>query len=271
MGSHGSPHVVMVPIDPAGHFIPFLQFASSLAAEGITVTFVASDSHFSKLIVRGDGSPHSSYHLRFLELGDASKHLTSHELLAERNTQAEREKTVKLLMELITDISSPNAQLLRGVPTAAFPVCVLHDMMSCWAQEAAERLQIERHLLYVSAVSALSCTFQSERLAREGRVPLTPETQSVPIADIPGLPPLQPRDLPSLFLSAETYKWMKYNDYRMAMADVVLTNSFYGLEKRAIVALQEEVIGTGAGVKVSLPRHLRLFMWDTVRRNMCLT
>lgn len=58
---------------------------------------------------------------------------------------------------------------------------------------------------------------------------------------------------------------MKYNDYRMAMADVVLTNSFYGLEKRAIVALQEEVIGTGAGVKVSLPRHLRLFMWDTVR------
>lgn len=63
-------------------------------------------------------------------------------------------------MELITDISSANAQHMRGVPTMPFPVCVLHDMMGCWAQEAAEQLHIEKYLLYVSPVACLSIGLQ---------------------------------------------------------------------------------------------------------------
>jgi len=78
----------------------------------------------------------------------------------ELKTKAGREKAIRLLVELITDVTSVNAMSLRGVPTAAFPVCVVHDMMACWAQEAAERMQIEKHLLYVSPVACLSVGLQ---------------------------------------------------------------------------------------------------------------
>lgn len=91
---------------------------------------------------------------------------------------------------------------------------------------------------------------QSERFAREGRVPVTPETQEIPITDIPGLPPLQPRDLPSMYLFAETYDWYSYHDNRNGKADLVLVNSFYDLEKQAMDGVRKEVIGT-PGVQVS--------------------
>lgn len=162
MGSLASPHVVVVPIFPAGHSIPFLLFSRRLAAEGFTVTFVSSDKHIAEL-VRNLGTQHSSPQkspLRFLELRDDSEHRTHHELFEERKTQPGREKVVKLLVELITDMTSPKALQLRGVPTAAFPVCVLHDAMACWAQEAAERLRIEKHLLYTSPAACLSISFQ---------------------------------------------------------------------------------------------------------------
>jgi hypothetical protein len=151
MGSLASPHVVVVPIYPAGHSIPFLLFSRRLVAEGFTVTFVSSDKHIAEL-VNSLGPHHLSPQrlpLRFLGLrDDESGNLTHHQLFQERKTQAGREKAVKLLVHLITDITSPKALQLRGVPTASFPVCVLHDLMSCWAQEAAERLHIEKHFFF---------------------------------------------------------------------------------------------------------------------------
>ena len=162
MGSLASPHVVVVPISPAGHSIPFLLFSKRLAAEGFIVTFVSSDKHISEL-VSSLGPQHLSPQrlpLRFLGLRDDSEQLTHHELFHERNTQAGREKAIRLLVELITDITSPKALQLRGVPTAAFPVCVLHDGLACWAQEAAEKLHIEKHLLYTSPAACLSISIQ---------------------------------------------------------------------------------------------------------------
>jgi hypothetical protein len=163
MGSLASPHVVVVPIYPAGHSIPFLLFSRRLVAEGFTVTFVSSDKHIAEL-VNSLGPHHLSPQrlpLRFLGLrDDESGNLTHHQLFQERKTQAGREKAVKLLVHLITDITSPKALQLRGVPTASFPVCVLHDLMSCWAQEAAERLHIEKHLLFTSPAACLSITTQ---------------------------------------------------------------------------------------------------------------
>lgn len=161
MGSLALPHVVMVPINAQGHCIPFLRFAKRLAAEGFTVTFASSDRHISELLLN---TGNEELPIRFLALRDGSEHLTHHEVFEERKTQSGRDKAIRLLVELITDISSPSALQLRGVPTATFPVCVLHDMLACWAQEAAEKLQIEKHLLYVSPVACLSIGFQVCRL-----------------------------------------------------------------------------------------------------------
>lgn len=158
MGSLASPHVVMVPIDVAGHFTPFLMFAKRLASEGFTITLVISDKHVSELGTRQ--LVPQELPIRILGLKDGSKHRSHVEVFQERKTQAGRDRAIKLLVELMTDVSSPNAQELRGVPTAAVPICVLHDMMACWAQEAAAKLGIEKHLLYVSPVCCLSIGLQ---------------------------------------------------------------------------------------------------------------
>ena len=158
MGSLAAPHVVVVPISAAGHSIPFLLFCKRLAAEGFTVTFVSSKSHVAELVL-GSTTPQRSP-LRYLTLEDASEPLTDQGLLEERKTAAGRAKAVKQLVALIKDITSPNALQLRGVPTAAFPVCVLHDLMACWAQEAAEELRIEKHLLFTSPAACLSIDLQ---------------------------------------------------------------------------------------------------------------
>jgi len=151
------PHVVMVPIFAAGHCTPFLIFAKGLAAAGVTVTVVSSDKHISELIHRHCGSLHE-LPIRFAGLRDGAENLNHIELFMKRQTAAGREQASRLLVELITEmISSKAAPQLRG---AGFPVCVLHDKDAGWAQDAAQKLRIEKHLLYVSNVACLSIGLQ---------------------------------------------------------------------------------------------------------------
>ncbi|KAG0564621.1 hypothetical protein KC19_8G125900 [Ceratodon purpureus] len=233
------PHVVMMPIFPAGHFTPFLIFAKRLASAGVTVTIVSIDVHIAEVKLREQAAEF----LRFVELRDGFEHL-SVELLEEWKTDAGKAKASRLLVEAVRDMSSPNAQALRGVPTVDFPVCVMHDMVTCWAQDAAEELGVEKHMLYLSPVGTLSIGLQSERLVREGRAPVTPENQDIPITDIPGLPPLQPGDLHSMYQTVESFEWAKYHEHRNRKADVIVANSFYDLEKHVIDAIRNKVMGT---------------------------
>jgi hypothetical protein len=40
------------------------------------------------------------------------------------------------------------------------PMCILHDMFSTWAQVVADKLHIEKHLLFVSPVHFLASNLQ---------------------------------------------------------------------------------------------------------------
>jgi len=241
MGSLPSPHVVMVPIDTAGHCVPFVLFGERLAAEGFTVTILSTDAHIAEILE--DPAARASP-LRYVELRDDSIGRPRKAVFDERNTDAGKEKVIRLVVEAIEDMCSPNAMQLRGVPTAAFPCVILHDFLTTWAQDAADKLGIQKHLLFVSPVSALAIALQSERLYKEGRVPVTPENENTLITDIPGMPPLKPTELPSQFVYKQMHSWFMYHDHRNCKADVLLVNSFYELEKQAIDGIRNEVIGT---------------------------
>lgn len=159
MGSLALPHIVVVPIEPSGHYIPFLLFARRLVAQGFTVTVVSSDHRHAELRRKHRDELEESV-IRFVGLGDGSDRMPLRDVFAELATPAGREKRCRLLVELITDLSSPSAQQLRGVPTAASPVCVLFDMLAGWAVDASEKLRIPKHLLYVSPVTCLSVGLQ---------------------------------------------------------------------------------------------------------------
>lgn len=164
MGSSASPHVVVVPYIAAGHAIPFLRFAKHLAAAGITVTFVSTDKHISELLAehgtRDLTNTQAGLPLRFLELRDGKAHLTDHLFELELRKPQVREELIQLLEELLVDVGSAASWTSRGVPPTCPPVCVLYDMFSTWAYEAARKLHIEGHLLYSSGVRLLAVSFQ---------------------------------------------------------------------------------------------------------------
>lgn len=157
MGSLPSPHVVMVPIDTAGHCVPFVLFGERLIAEGFTVTILTTDAHIEE-IFEDPAARESS--LRYVGLRDDTIGRNRKAVFDERNTDAGREKVIKLVVEAIEDMCSPNAMQLRGVPTAAFPCVIMNDFLTTWAQDAADMLGIQKHLLFVSPVSALAITLQ---------------------------------------------------------------------------------------------------------------
>jgi len=157
------PHVVVVPSTTSGHAIPFLRFARRLAAAGVVTTVVTTDRHVLELekALRSANLSFQGEPLRLLGLQDKKAHLSHDEWRRlVREVREETEAVIALLQAVVADIASPKSQQLRGVAPAAFPVCILHDMFISWAQEAAENLQIQKHLLYVSGAIVLSVDLQ---------------------------------------------------------------------------------------------------------------
>ncbi|KAG0598706.1 hypothetical protein M758_12G094800 [Ceratodon purpureus] len=252
MGSLGveswnhAPHVVVAPNALSGHSIPFLQFARRLASEGVVTTIVATDRHVLELrsLLGATDWTAQGVPLRILGLRDGKAELTHREWTEKMREREVELEVVRLMQELVVDVSSPMAQLLRGVEPAAAPVCVLHDMFVPWAQEVADRLGIEKHLLFVSNASALSLALQSTNPQfAEGLLPISKENRDLIISDIPGLPPIPALELPDPFLVAGLFDWMQIRHKKFRKADVILVNTFYELEKPVLDALRNEVLG----------------------------
>ncbi|KAG0562121.1 hypothetical protein KC19_9G120000 [Ceratodon purpureus] len=242
-----APHVVMVPSSSSGHAIPFLQFARRLAAEGVVTTVVTTDRHVRELekTVRSTDLTPQGEPLRILGLRDKKVEISHDEWRRQvREVPEEKLEVMRLLREAVTDVGSPQSWKLRGVAPASPPVCILHDMFVPWAQEAAEKLQIESHLLYVSAAAALSVDLESNRLFDEGRLPITRERRDMVFPDIPGLSPIQALDFAVPYLMPAMYEWMRKYYSRFRRTDVILVNTFYDMEKPVLDALRNQVIGS---------------------------
>lgn len=65
------------------------------------------------------------------------------------------------------------------------------------------------------------------------------------VTDIPGVPQLHALDFPSTYLHAPV-DYAHYLDHHRSFqrADVILVNSFYDIDKPAVDALRNQVIGT---------------------------
>ncbi|KAG0623187.1 hypothetical protein M758_3G154900 [Ceratodon purpureus] len=236
MEGSGVAHVVMCPNSAPGHTTPFLQFAKRLAAEGIVTTVVSSDRHILELgkLVGSQDLPT----LRLLGLRDNQAHLSNAEWRKPLKDGSEEElRVIQLLLELVTDIASPESLQLRGVPPAGPPVCIIYDTFNIWAQTGAKKLNIVSHNLWVSPACSLSCSLEASELFQSGRLPITQENRDKFVSGIPGLPPTWAMDLPSpvLELSASSTSMQKrYSHIRQA--DCIMINTCYALEKPVLDA-----------------------------------
>ncbi|CAL9068556.1 unnamed protein product [Musa banksii] len=203
--------VLLLPYPSQGHINPMLQFGKRLAAHGLLVTLAATRFILGssrpepgpvRLAAISDGFDATG----FAGAGSAPAYLGRFELVGSETLES----------------------LLRSEAAAGRPVRLLvFDAFLPWAGDVGRRLGAPTAAFFTqsSAVDALFYHVWERRLC--------PPVQAA--VELPGLPRLEPRDLPSYLVELVTaypaYMDMVMNQFKcLENADEILINSFYELE-----------------------------------------
>eukprot|EP00252_Welwitschia_mirabilis_P027048 TRINITY_DN912_c0_g1_i1.p1 TRINITY_DN912_c0_g1~~TRINITY_DN912_c0_g1_i1.p1 ORF type:complete len:482 (+),score=21.24 TRINITY_DN912_c0_g1_i1:57-1502(+) len=219
-------HVVIFPAFGMGHFIPMLEFAKRLSAfHCFSVTFITADwqvpaSAVSKYKRRL--SPSKAIDIRFVELPAV-------EIPADVTDW-------KLRMPLLEQKTKPlleNALLreLESGPVAAF----VTDFFCTAFFDVPMKLSLPLYVFFVSAASFLCSMLYCPTFAQKIELPINDQDRSV---EIPGLPPMQARDLPSPFLN-DSWKWFMGICVELPKARGFLINTCLEMEEPQLKTLQE--------------------------------
>lgn len=208
-------HVLLLPYPNQGHINPMFQFAKRLSFHGIktslAITRYISSSTQPKpgpvsIVTISDG---------FDQFGFASA------------------STIKDYLARLEIVGSATlTELIESFRSANQPVhALVYDAMLTWAYDVGSKLGLKTASFFTMAC-AVDLIFEE---ARSGRIKY-PVTEPVLIK--PGLPRLEPKDMPS-FLSDPVcgpypaYLELLLNQYKnLEKADLVLINSFYELESQ---------------------------------------
>ncbi|XVF84890.1 hypothetical protein PTKIN_Ptkin17bG0075700 [Pterospermum kingtungense] len=204
-------HVVVLPYPSQGHINPLLQFAKRLASKGVKATLATT--HYT---VKSICAPHIGVEPisdgfdegGFSQAGNVDFYLKSF-----------RDCGFRTLSELIQKFKN-----------SCTPVnCVVYDSFLPWALDVAKQ-----HGIYGAAFftnSATVCSIFSHIHNGLLSLPLTPETTPL---KLPGLPPLNFRDLPTFLRFPDSYPAylaMKLSQYsNLNKADWIFDNTFEDLE-----------------------------------------
>ena len=204
-------HIVVLPYPSQGHINPLLQFAKRLVSKGVKATLATtyytvksiSAAHIGVEPI-SDGFDEGG----FSQAGNVDFYLKSF-----------RDSGSRTLSELI--------QKFRDSST---PVnCVVYDSFLPWALDVAKQHGIDGAAFFTN--SATVCSIFSHIHHGLLALPLTPEV--TPLL-LPGLPPLNFRDLPTFLRFPDSYPAylaMKLSQYsNLKKADWIFDNTFEDLE-----------------------------------------
>ncbi|CAN1252429.1 UDP-glycosyltransferase 74F2 [Linum perenne] len=210
-------HVLLLPYPGQGHLNPMIHFARRLITRGLratllTTNFITSSSNFPPAI----GPVHVDAISDGFDSGGFS-HASSIDDYLSRLQQA-GSKTL--------------SDLIDRYKTTPYPVsCLVYEPFLPWALDVAKD-----HGLYAASFFTQPCVVDFIYYnIRHGLLKLPVDTWPV---RIPGLPDMEPRDMPSFVNAPEAYPAyfaMVVNQFsNTEKADYVLINTFYELEKEAI-------------------------------------
>ncbi|XP_074583741.1 UDP-glycosyltransferase 74F2-like [Curcuma longa] len=222
-------HVLLLPYPSQGHVNPMLQFAKRFAAHGLTATLVATRF----ILANARPTPGS---VRLAAISDG----------CDRAGFAEVSSIPSYLNSLERFGSATLDDLLRSEAEAGRPVGLLvFDAFLPWAGEVGRRNSIATAAFFTQS-SAVDLIYYH---VKAGLVQL-PVREAL---DLPGLPRLQPKDLPS-FLPDQcgvypAYMEMVFDQFKdLEKVDEVLINTFYELEPQ-----ETDYLSTVCGAKAIGP------------------
>lgn len=216
-------HVLVLPYPSQGHINPLLQFAKRLASTGVKATLATTHYTLNSI---------SAAHIGVEPISDGFD-----------EGGFSQAGNVEFYLKSFRDHGSRTlAELIQKFSNSATPVnCVVYDSFLPWALDVAKQ-----HGIYGAAVftnSATVCSIFAHIHHGLLTLPLTLET--TPLL-LPGLPPLNFRDLPSFLRFPDSYPAylaMKLSQYsNLKQADWVFGNTFEELEgKVCLVSLTANI------------------------------
>ncbi|KDO40364.1 hypothetical protein CISIN_1g022744mg [Citrus sinensis] len=210
-------HCLVLSYPAQGHINPLLQFAKRLEHKGLKVTLVTT-YFISKSLHRDSSSPSTSISLEAISDGydeGGSAQTEGVEAYLERFWQI----GPRSLCELVENMNG------SGVPVD----CIVYDSFLPWALDVAKKFGLVG-AAFLTQSCVVDCIYYH---VNKGLLKL-------PLLDsqllLPGMPPLEPQDMPSFVYDLGSYPAVsdmvvKYQFDNIDKADWVLCNTFYELEK----------------------------------------
>ncbi|XP_075648343.1 mogroside I-E synthase-like [Castanea sativa] len=210
-------HCLVLSYPTQGHLNPMLEFSKRLEHKGVKVTLVTTRSMSKTIHKEASSIALETISDGFDEGGIA--HAESIQAYLERFWQV-GSQTLAELLEKLSSSSSGN------------PVdCIVYDAFLPWALDVAKKLGLVGAVFFTQSCAVDNIYYHVHKGLL--KLPL-----SEPEILLPGLPPLQPQDMPSLIYDLNTYPAffdMLVSQFsNVDKADWVLCNTLYELEPEVV-------------------------------------
>lgn len=247
-------HALVIPYPTQGHITPMMQFAKKLASKGLTVTFVNTHYRHRQIIEAHSHSTDQvdSIHqnlgldIRFAQISDG--------------LPLEYDRSAKFyeFMRSVDNMGGELEKLILSLNQTGPPIsCVIADTLLFWSLHVTQRFGIP-WVSFWTQPTVIYAIYYHAHLLQADRHSLYKEAAAgdqgkVLIDYIPGVPALEPRDLPSFFQDSDTdsqyvLDLLLTSAQTSRGADWVVCNSFDDLESaagNASMYLQPPVLHVG--------------------------
>ncbi|CAL8176989.1 unnamed protein product [Prunus armeniaca] len=212
-------HCLVLPFPGQGHINPMLQFAKLLAHKGVKVTLVTT--RYIHKTMYGSASSCTALDL---------------ETISDGYDEAGRgETSIDAYLESFWKVGSKTlAELLEKLSSSGSPVdCVIYDAFMTWPLDIARKFGISGAVFFTQSCAVENIYYH----IHEGllKLPLADDQSRI---SFPGLPPLEPLDLPSFLYDFGSYpafyEVLVGQFSNVDKADWILSNTFYELEEKVV-------------------------------------
>ncbi|MCO5600717.1 hypothetical protein L7F22_054832 [Adiantum nelumboides] len=232
--NHRALHALVLPHPLQGHITPLLQLSQKLASSyNVAITFIVTQHILSKMQINCHPL------VKFVGLAD--------NLSQEHPRKSNFEDAYEAVMGMETSLDSFLQELSSQ---SQLPSFIIADTFATWTQKLAFKYSIPRVAFVTTSATALAVMSWTSKLIDLGILPLKTVNGSSKYADqhitcIPGVPPLEPHDIPlsmrSPSVSHYRMQFVISQFAELSKAAAVMVNSVTELEKMVLEKLEFKV------------------------------
>lgn len=222
-------HFILLTFSAQGHTTPGLEFAKRLVRAGAQVTFLTAASVQKRMLKTTDFYPDG---LSFVSYSDGyDDGINANDDVDHYFTEF-RSRASEALSSLIQTCEKEGRQI----------TCLIYTLLIPWAAEMAQKFHLPSFLLWIQPATVFDIYYYFFCGYKE--LILDNINDSSYCVQLPGLPPLKSRDIPSFFLPSNVYAFgielfqQQFEIFsRKATPVQVLVNTFDDLEPGALKAI----------------------------------